>query len=368
MTPSVRTRVSAGLATGLVTALGGAAVVAPGIGTPSVPAVMTLSSAAVELTAALQPLLQPGAAAEASAAAAAFVGADATEAAQSAGDWIINAYYAIQPWVEYGVQLFAWAFEWLPWPIGLLAPQAYIVYGGWQPFAESVAFSLAFLVDGEFDLVLPTLAAGIQTGLSNLVQGEIAWILSFFPPLPPIGFAAATAPAGRSAARVPAAPEGESNGEAPASDTPAANAAVSDENSDNASADPGATTTEGTATEAENTEAENTEAENTEALATETELADAEPTAAADPSPRRASRAQRPAPAASAAAAVEEVSVAATDVGPAATSASAPASASASATQQGSASRPAVRASRSAAVKQRDKAPGTAAAKSAGRR
>ena len=64
------------------------------------------------------------------------MGADATEAAQSAGDWIINAYYAIQPWLEYGVQLFARAFEWLPRPIGLLAPQAYIVYSGWQPFCR----------------------------------------------------------------------------------------------------------------------------------------------------------------------------------------------------------------------------------------
>ena len=344
MTPSVRNRVSAGMATGLVAALGGAAVVAPGIDTPSVPAVMTLSSAAVELTAALQPLLQPGAAAEASAAAAAFVGADATEAAQSAGDWIINAYYTIQPWVEYGVQLFAWAFEWLPWPIGLLAPQAYIVYSGWQPFAESVAFSLAFLVDGQFDLVLPTLAAGIQTGLTNLVQGEIAWILSFFPPLPPIGFAAATAPGGRVAAAVAGAPDSEANGETPATDTPAVAAAVTEDPAEDASPGPDATTTE--------------------AAATDVAAADAELTATTDPSPRRASRAQRPTPAASAAAAVEEVSVPAADTDPAPVSAPV----SASATGQGSVSRPAVRASRGAAVKQHDKAPGAAAAKSAGRR
>ena len=339
MTPSVRNRVSAGMATGLVAALGGAAVVAPGIDTPSLPAVMTLSSAAVELTAALQPLLQPSAAAEVSAAAAAFAGADATEAAQSAGDWIINAYYAIQPWVEYGVELFAWAFEWLPWPIGLLAPQAYIVYSGWQPFAESVAFSLAFLLDGEFDLVLPTLAAGIQNGLTNLVQGEIAWILSFFPPLPPIGFAAATAaPAGRVAATDAAPQDSDANGEASAADTPAVAAAVSDDPAEHASAEPEATTTEGAAADV---------------------AATAEPTATPNPSPRRASRGQRPAPATSAAAAVEAVTA------PAADTESAPAA------QQGSVSRPAVRASRGAAVKagsQRDKSPGAAAAKSAGRR
>ena len=112
--------------------------------------------------------------------------------AESPGDWIINAYNTVQPWVEYGVELFAWAVEWLPWPIGLLAPQADIVYGGWQPLAQSVVYSLAYLVDGRFDLIVPTLTLGIQTGISNLIQGEIAWIASFFPPLPPIGSAEAT--------------------------------------------------------------------------------------------------------------------------------------------------------------------------------
>lgn len=112
--------------------------------------------------------------------------------AESPGDWIINAYNTVQPWVEYGVELFAWAVEWLPWPIGLLAPQADIVYGGWQPFAQSVVYSLAYLVDGRFDLIIPTLTLGVQTGVSNLIQGEIAWIASFFPPLPPIGSAQTT--------------------------------------------------------------------------------------------------------------------------------------------------------------------------------
>ena len=342
MTPSVRTRVSAGLATGLVTAVAGAAVLAPvaipEMGNLSAPAVTTLPSAAVELTAALQPLLQPGAVAEASAATAAFVGADATEAEQSAGDWIINAYYSIQPWVEYGVQLFAWAFEWLPWPIGLLAPQAFIVYDAWQPFAESVAFSLAFLVDGQFDLVLPTLAAGIQTGLTNLVQGEIDWILSFFPPLPPIGFAAATAPAVRVAARDAAA----TGADASAADTPAVAADASGDPAEGASEEPEASTTQRAATDVAAAEAVTTDAE----------------LAATDLSPRRPSRAQRPAPAASAAAAAEGVSGPAADADPA----------SASGTQQNSTSRPAIRASRGAAVKQRDKAPGAAATKSAGRR
>ena len=181
-----RSYLTVGLSAGLVLAASGAAVVTPAAGS----APITLASPTVELSAALTPLLPeiPDVA----------VGG----LAESPGDWIINAYGVIQPWVEYGVELFAWATEWLPWPIGLLAPQADIIYSGWQPFAESVVYSFAFLLDGEFDLILPTLSAGIQTGVTNLVQGEIAWILSFFPPLPPIGPAAAeatTMAAGRTA-------------------------------------------------------------------------------------------------------------------------------------------------------------------------
>ena len=174
---SARSYLAAGLAAGLVVAATGAAVAAPTAGI----APITVSSPAVELTAALSAfpslpdIINVGGLGE------------------SPGDWIINAYSIVQPWVAYGVELFAWATEWLPWPIGLLAPQANIVYSGWQPFAESVVYSFAFLVDGQFDLIVPTLTAGIQTGITNLVQGEISWILSFFPPLPPIGGAAAAA-------------------------------------------------------------------------------------------------------------------------------------------------------------------------------
>lgn len=130
--------------------------------------------------------------------------------AESPGDWIINAYNTVQPWVEYGVELFAWAVEWLPWPIGLLAPQADIVYGGWQPFAQSVVYSLAYLVDGRFDLIIPTLTLGVQTGVTNLIQGEIAWIASFFPPLPPIGSAQTT-----TTARAESSPSRQRQGAAP---------------------------------------------------------------------------------------------------------------------------------------------------------
>jgi hypothetical protein len=131
--------------------------------------------------------------------------------AGSAGDAIINGYNAIEPWVQYSVELGAWAVGWLPWPIGLAAPQMNIAYSGIEPVTQALVYSLAYLIDGEFDLIGPTITNGIQTGVDNFFQGEISWFASFFPPLPPIQFpvlpGAATAPAdaGRTEAPAPKA-------------------------------------------------------------------------------------------------------------------------------------------------------------------
>lgn len=162
MTASVRSALSAGLTAGLVAATTGAVLTAPA---PHVPAI---ASPAVELSA--------------------FVSANVAGPTTSPGDVIINAYYAVQPWVQWGFEVGAWAFSWLPWPIGLLGPQINIAYTFWQPLTESVVFSLAFLVDGQFDLVWPTLTTGVQTAVNNLITGEINWISSFLPPLPPLPF------------------------------------------------------------------------------------------------------------------------------------------------------------------------------------
>ena len=270
MIASTRSYLTAGLSAGLVLAATGAAVVAPTAGPPPI----RVASPAVALTAAFPQLPV----------------VDFSGVAESPGDWIINAYGVVQPWVEYGVELFAWATEWLPWPIGLLAPQSDIIYSGWQPFAESVVYSFAFLVDGEFDLIVPTLSAGIQTGISNLVQGEIAWILSFFPPLPPIGIAAAEAAASaRSAGRTAL----------PASAAVSTEAAVSE----TAVSESAHTSTPGTAAELEAAPVAVAEPE-------AAPVAVAEPEAAVPPAPRAtrgAARMPRTAPAASAAAVTDVI-------------------------------------------------------------
>ncbi len=176
---SIRSTLSAGVAAVLVVSATGAAVVSAPV---AAPALRSVASPAIQLSAVMAALPQPAAALPT------LPDPFVIPAASSAGDWIINGYNAIQPWVQYGVELGAWAFSWLPWPIGLIGPQADILYSGWQPIGQSLAYSAAYLLDRQFELIVPTLVDGLRTGVSNLVQGEIQWVLSFFPPLPPINF------------------------------------------------------------------------------------------------------------------------------------------------------------------------------------
>ena len=163
MTVSVRYGLTAGLAAGLLAVAAVPALAAPVALAPSMPRVATV---AIDLSA--------------------YVDAAVAGATPSGGDLIINAYNTVQPWVAYGVELVTWGTEYLPWPVSLVAPQANILYSGWQPFAQSLVYSLAYLVDGQYTLIGPTLTYGVQTGVNNLVQGEVQWMLSFLPPLPPL--------------------------------------------------------------------------------------------------------------------------------------------------------------------------------------
>jgi hypothetical protein len=166
---AIRSTLTAGVAAGLVVAATGTAAVS---GPVAAPALRSVASPAIQLSAVIEPLLQP----------VANVGGETA----AAGDWIINVYNTVQPWVEYGVNLAAWAVSWLPWPIGLIGPQANILYSGWQPIGQALAYDAAFLLDRQFDLIIPTLVNGLKTGINDLVRGEIDWVLSFFPPLPPV--------------------------------------------------------------------------------------------------------------------------------------------------------------------------------------
>jgi hypothetical protein len=220
MMVSVRSCLSAGLAAGVLTAAAGSVALVP-LSAPPLPA---LASPAVQLRAAIAALPLPAAALPN------IPDPIDVGSADSAGDAIINGYNAIEPWVQYSVELGAWAVGWLPWPIGLAAPQMIIAYSGIQPVTQALVYSTAYLIDGEFDLIGPTITNGIQTGVDNVIAGEISWFASFFPPLPPIQFpvlpGAATAPADAVGAEAPAPKPAATRSTPPAEPAPIESEAV----------------------------------------------------------------------------------------------------------------------------------------------
>ena len=204
MTVSVRSYLTVGVAALAASAVAVAPVHAP--------APQSISTAAVRLSAAVQPLLQPVDTAAAvlglvstpapavpKPAAAGSTGTpQAAVAAASAGDAIINAYNAIEPWVQWGFEVGAWAVGYVPYA-GYFGSQINIAYNTGEPLVQSWVYSFAYLIDGNVSLIGPTLVSGIKQSITNLVQGEIQWILGYLPPLPPIPPFAAV-PAGPAAA------------------------------------------------------------------------------------------------------------------------------------------------------------------------
>ena len=185
MTVSVRSFLAAGLAAATL----GAVVLVP-VSTPRTDA-LTLSTDAftwssielssIELSAAVAPLLAPFTSATAAVNPGPFAAATG-----SAGEAIINTFNAVEPFVQYGFELAAWATGYLPWPIGWLGQQINIAYNTGEPIVQALVYSFAYLIDGQFDLIGPTLSYGLNLAVTNFVDGEIAWVLSFLPPLPPL--------------------------------------------------------------------------------------------------------------------------------------------------------------------------------------
>ncbi len=185
MTVSVRSFLAAGLAAATL----GAVVLGPV--TPPRTDALTLSTDAftrssielssIELSAAVAPLLAPF-----TSATAAVNPGPVAAATGSAGEAIINTFNAVEPFVQYGFELAAWATGYLPWPIGWLGQQINIAYNTGEPIVQALVYSFAYLIDGQFDLIGPTLSYGLNLAVTNFVDGEIAWVLSFLPPLPPL--------------------------------------------------------------------------------------------------------------------------------------------------------------------------------------
>jgi hypothetical protein len=110
---------------------------------------------------------------------------------------IIATYSAIEPWVAYGVSLAQYAVGWIP-GVGFLAPQIGIFYNLGESIVASAVFNVADVIGGQSivaavsDFINESIAAGV-----TFVNAEIAWALSFLPPLPfpPFPFAEESADA-----------------------------------------------------------------------------------------------------------------------------------------------------------------------------
>jgi hypothetical protein len=195
---SMRSMLTAGVAA--VTA--SAVVFAPPVTKESSP-LPGVQRAAVTLSAMVQPLVQnPGAVANDATAAASPMMPAATSTAATAsftGNAIMNFYFAVEPWVEYGFELAAYAFQWIPIPyVGYIGGAIMLAYDTGEPIVQSLFQSAQYLVDGNWGAIPSTLVNGfIDAGIA-LVGGIIP-----LPPLPPFPGAAVTASSAAAATPTP---------------------------------------------------------------------------------------------------------------------------------------------------------------------
>jgi PE family len=124
------------------------------------------------------PLLQASGITNAAAAPAAF-------GAASIGDAIENAYLAIEPYVQYGFNLAAYAAGYV---IGGLAPQINFFYYLFEPIVQSALFNTLDWLGGTitFSQGLSNFWAATTASINQFINTEINWVRGFLPPLPPL--------------------------------------------------------------------------------------------------------------------------------------------------------------------------------------
>ncbi len=173
MTVSARSYLAAGLAAVTLSA----ATVVP-MASPR-PDVVIMGS--LDLTASVSPLIQPLVPA-----AAAVVPGPTAAATGSPGDTIINAYNVLEPWVAYGFELADWALGFVP-VVWWVSPAVDLAYFTAEPIVQSLVYSFAFLIDGQTELIGPTLQIGVNEAATNFVTYSFYWFTSLvpLPPLPP---------------------------------------------------------------------------------------------------------------------------------------------------------------------------------------
>jgi hypothetical protein len=198
---SMRSMLTAGVA-----ALTASAVVfAPTITPPSTP-LPDVHRAAVTLAAAVQPMVQLSSqVANPAAAAAGPVVAPAAASTLASGNGIMNFYWTVEPWVQYGFELATWAVGYVPFA-GYFSGLIMVAYYTGEPVVQSLFQSAQYLVDGNWAAIPNTLANGLYQAGQNFVQQGLNWLLGYFPPFPPFPVFDPTAAASFATAALAAEP------------------------------------------------------------------------------------------------------------------------------------------------------------------
>ena len=112
----------------------------------------------------------------------------AAVAAASLGDTIKAGYLAIEPWVQYGFNLAAYAAGFVPY-VGYLGQQINIFYYLFEPIVQSVLFNTIDWLQGSitFSQELNNLFVATAASINQFIYNEINWLFGYFlPPLPPL--------------------------------------------------------------------------------------------------------------------------------------------------------------------------------------
>jgi hypothetical protein len=96
---------------------------------------------------------------------------------------IENLYLRVEPYVQYGFQLLAYAVGFVL-PVG---PQINFFYNLFEPMVQAALFNTLDWLSGTitFSAGLANFWSATTSSVNAFIQAEIAWIRGFFPPLPP---------------------------------------------------------------------------------------------------------------------------------------------------------------------------------------
>ena len=97
----------------------------------------------------------------------------------------VDIYQAIQPWVQYGVDLAIWATLWIP-PVSSQIDILY--YAGSLPLVSTTVYALADVVSNPLNFfgILGAYGAALGVIGYNFVAAELSWLGIPVPPLPPL--------------------------------------------------------------------------------------------------------------------------------------------------------------------------------------